>query len=75
MGSALTVAGLLQTYLWRVAGADFMEVQILIRPFLALRAVGGAVFAGGGSLFVLAIFLNLIRQFKRYWERLTKKVK
>ncbi|NLZ94173.1 MAG: hypothetical protein GX922_09240 [Firmicutes bacterium] len=51
MGTVLTLAGFLQTYLARVAGIDFMATQTLIRPYLLLRTIGGAIFALGAFLF------------------------
>ncbi|NLZ39165.1 MAG: hypothetical protein GX893_06115 [Firmicutes bacterium] len=51
MGTVLTLAGFLQTYLIRVAGLDFQAAQTLIRPYLLLRAGGGATFALGAFLF------------------------
>ncbi|MGI6226075.1 MAG: cbb3-type cytochrome c oxidase subunit I [Peptococcales bacterium] len=54
MGSLLIVAGLIQTYLWRVVGIDFTTTFILLRPYLFLRALGGALFATGDLLFIWA---------------------
>ncbi|TDA70529.1 MAG: nitric-oxide reductase [Clostridia bacterium] len=62
MGGALALAGFLQAYLWRVVGGDFMEVQGLIRPYLGLRAAGGAFFAVGDLLLVWAILAPAWRQ-------------
>lgn len=57
MSFALIIAGLLQTYMWHVAGGDFMEVQLLVRPYLIIRAGGGAFFAAGGILYV---YINML---------------
>lgn len=50
MGSALLTAGFLETYLWRILGMDFMQVRLLINPYLILRVFGGAMFALGDFL-------------------------
>lgn len=50
MGIALGLAGIVQTYLWRVAGWEFMEVAQVIRPYLLLRAIGGLIFTAGDLL-------------------------
>lgn len=55
MSVLLIIAGFMQTYLWRALGESFMTVQALIRPYLILRAGGGAVFALGGILYVFTI--------------------
>lgn len=47
MGGGLTVAGILQVYLWRMAGLDFSVVTGLIRPYLMIRALGGMIYAVG----------------------------
>lgn len=56
MGTALLVAGAMQTYLWRILGMDFMEVHLLLNPYLIIRALGGAVFVLGGFLLFWLIF-------------------
>jgi len=50
MALALLVAGILETYLWRVLAMDFMQVRLLLNPYLILRAVGGAMFTLGDLL-------------------------
>ncbi|MCL4426467.1 MAG: cbb3-type cytochrome c oxidase subunit I [Firmicutes bacterium] len=50
MTVALFLAGFLQTYLWRVGGWGFGTVRLLLRPYLALRVLGGFIFACGGVL-------------------------
>lgn len=62
MGISLALAGLLQAYLWRAVGMDFMEVQGIVRPYLGLRAAGGAVFAVGDLFLVWAILAPSWRQ-------------
>ena len=47
MSSALLVAGLIEAYLWRILGMDFMEVRLLLNPYLILRVLGGAMFTLG----------------------------
>lgn len=47
MGMALLAAGFLESYLLGVLGMDFMQVRLLINPYLLLRAIGGAMFALG----------------------------
>ncbi|HZW84052.1 MAG TPA: cbb3-type cytochrome c oxidase subunit I [Candidatus Deferrimicrobium sp.] len=56
MSSALLIAGLLQTYLWRVLGMDFMQVRFLINPYLILRVLGGSLFVLGDLLLFWRIF-------------------
>lgn len=50
MGGALMVAGMLQVYLWRVAGLEFSAVVHLLRPYLMVRVLGGIVYALGSTL-------------------------
>ncbi|HBV86819.1 MAG TPA: cytochrome C and quinol oxidase polypeptide I [Desulfosporosinus sp.] len=50
MGSALLIAGSIQTYLWRIIGMDFMEVHSILKPYLIIRVLGGAMFALGDLL-------------------------
>lgn len=59
MGGALFLAGLIQMYLWRIAGMDFIEVQILLKPYYLIRGLGGMLFTGGSLLFTWKI-INLI---------------
>ncbi|TGE32960.1 cbb3-type cytochrome c oxidase subunit I [Desulfosporosinus sp. Sb-LF] len=56
MSSALLVAGLKEAYLWRILGMDFMEVRLLLNPFLILRVLGGAMFTLGDLLLSWRIF-------------------
>jgi len=70
MSTALAIAGLLQTYLWRVTGMEFTAAHALLKPYLMGRAAGGAMFAGGDLLFVWAIYSvvwrhreNLLKKF------------
>lgn len=49
MGGALMLAGMLQVYLWRVAGLEFAATLGLIRPYLMARVVGGLVYALGST--------------------------
>jgi len=52
MGTALAMAGFLQVYLLRIAEMNFTRVNELLKPFLFLRALGGAIFAGDSQLYV-----------------------
>lgn len=56
MGTALLVAGAMQTYLWRILGMDFIEVHLLLNPYFVIRAIGGAVFTLGDFLLFWLIF-------------------
>lgn len=56
MSAALIIAGLMQVYQWRINGEDFMNTMAKIRPYLIMRAGGGALFAMGDLLFV---FINI----------------
>lgn len=55
MGSSLLAAGFIETYLWRVAGLDFMQVRLIINPYLVLRVLGGVMFTLGDLLLFLRI--------------------
>ncbi len=52
MSLSLGLGGVVQTYLWRVAGLDFVQTQVLLQPYLLGRALGGVVFAAGAWLFI-----------------------
>jgi Nitric oxide reductase large subunit len=56
MASALLVAGFMETYLWRILGMDFMEVRLIINPYLILRVMGGAMFTLGDLLLFWRFF-------------------
>ncbi|MHB8758136.1 MAG: hypothetical protein ACYC6V_09020, partial [Bacillota bacterium] len=51
MGLSLLTAGALEVYRLRFLGREFMWVQSTLRPFLALRSLGGLIFGLGGVLF------------------------
>lgn len=55
MGTALLIAGFLQTYLVRLLGIDFLQVNTLINPYLIIRVLGGVVFTLGDMLLSLRI--------------------
>lgn len=55
MASALFLAGLLQGYLVRAIGMEFMEVQNLVRPLLFIRAFGGLTYGLGAVLLTWSI--------------------
>lgn len=50
MAFSLITAGLIQTYLWRVLGMEFMDVEPFTHPYLILRAAGGSLFTVGDLL-------------------------
>lgn len=50
MGTSLLIAGLLQTYLGRVLGIDFIQVKTIISPYLIIRVLGGLIFTLGDML-------------------------
>ncbi len=56
MAGSLLAGGLVQTYLWRVLGMDFMRVMALVQPYLALRLLGGGLFTLGDMLLGWQIF-------------------
>ncbi len=60
------MAGLVQAYLWRVAGMDFMEVINLLRPYMVVRATGGMIFTAGDLLLVWNV-LKLVWKERRYF--------
>jgi len=51
MGLSLLAAGGLEAYRLRVLGREFIWVQSTLRPYLALRSLGGILFAIGGLLY------------------------
>lgn len=56
MSSALLVAGIMETYFWRILGMDFMEVRLLLNPYLILRVLGGAMYTLGALLLSWRIY-------------------
>lgn len=56
MGTALLVAGFVQTYLWRILGQDFMQVRFHLTPYLLARVLAGGVFALGDFLLIWQIY-------------------
>lgn len=56
MASGLLAAGFMETYLWRILGMDFMQVRLMINPYLIMRVMGGALFALGDLLLSWRIF-------------------
>jgi nitric oxide reductase subunit B len=73
MAGTLAIAGLLQTYLWRIAGMDFKETHALLRPYLILRALGGTMFAAGDFLFIWAnisvLWLERLKLIKKFFVK------
>ncbi|MDA8440905.1 MAG: cbb3-type cytochrome c oxidase subunit I [Peptococcaceae bacterium] len=65
MGSALIVAGTLQSYLWRFLGNSFMQVSAVINPYLILRVLGGSLFALG-DLLLFGVLFGAWRQTKAH---------
>lgn len=55
MGLSLLTAGALEVYRLRLLGQEFMWVQSTLRPFLALRSLGGMSFGLGGLLFAWGV--------------------
>jgi len=56
MAAALLAGGLLQTYLWRVLGMEFMQVFFLLQPYLIARFLGGGLFTLGDLIFGWQVF-------------------
>lgn len=56
MASGLLAAGFMETYLWRILGLEFMQVRVLINPYLIMRVMGGALFALGDLLLAWLVF-------------------
>ncbi|MDP4126797.1 MAG: cbb3-type cytochrome c oxidase subunit I [Bacillota bacterium] len=52
MSSALLVAGFMETYLLRIIGMDFMQMRLLLNPYLIMRVLGGSIFTLGDLLLV-----------------------
>ncbi|MHB1420170.1 MAG: cbb3-type cytochrome c oxidase subunit I [Bacillota bacterium] len=71
MGMALLVAGILQAYMWRVIGMDFMQVQSIIRPYLFGRVLGGMIFAAGGVLLSWNVTTMIWSHRWKFWRLLT----
>jgi nitric oxide reductase subunit B len=53
---ALLIAGIVQVYLQRVVGMDFLEAQNYVRLWLSVRLVTGLIFAVGTGFFVWHFF-------------------
>ncbi|MDQ7093673.1 cbb3-type cytochrome c oxidase subunit I [Desulfosporosinus sp. PR] len=56
MASALLVAGFVETYLWRILDMDFMQVRMLLNPYLMIRALGGIIFMLGDLLLAWSFY-------------------
>lgn len=70
IGGSLIIGGMLQAYLWRYVGLDFVQVREIIRPYMVGRSVGGAVFAAGGLIIGWDLVTNLL--WKRTIPRMEK---
>lgn len=68
MGISLGLAGMVQTYLWRVGGWDFMKVAEIIRPYLLLRALSGLIFTAGDLLLCWAIAQVFWKNRNRFFQ-------
>lgn len=75
MGLALLAAGVVETYLWRVKGWEFMAAQARLRIFLVGRFVGGLVFALGAILFVWGTLAVPARRSWKRWRKRWRKLK
>lgn len=62
IGGSLIISGILQAYLWRYVGLDFVQVREIIRPYMIGRSVGGAIFAMGGLIIGWDVVTNLLWQ-------------
>lgn len=60
MGGSLIIAGILQAYLHRMFGLDFLAVNQAIIPYMWVRTVGGVIFGAGGVIPSADLFRNLI---------------
>jgi cbb3-type cytochrome oxidase subunit 1 len=47
---ALVIAGVVQVYLQRLRGVNFMEVQNILLPFYGWRTIGGLITLVGGLI-------------------------
>ncbi|MBS4025163.1 MAG: cbb3-type cytochrome c oxidase subunit I [Clostridia bacterium] len=61
MGVALILAGFVQIYLVRVVGMEFSQSLFYLRPYMAARGIGGAIFALGGIVFAGHLFYGIIK--------------
>jgi nitric oxide reductase subunit B len=59
MGGALLAAGCLQAYSWRVFNLTPAETNVLIKPYLVIRAVGGWLFAFGSILLTYVVICSV----------------
>ncbi len=55
MGLSLLAAGVLEVYRLRVLGREFVWVQSTLRPYFAVRSLGGVLFAAGGLLYAWGV--------------------
>jgi len=56
MVMALLIAGIVQVYLQRVMGLDFLEVQEKLRLWFEVRLAAGAIFTVGTGLLLWDLF-------------------
>ena len=62
MVMALLIAGIVQVYLQRVMGMDFLEVQSHLRIWFEVRLVAGCLFTVGCGLLLWDLFRLAARQ-------------
>jgi len=55
MSAGLIFAGGLQAYFWRVIGLSTAETNILIRPYLFIRMLGGFIYAIGSTVLTFIV--------------------
>ncbi|MHB1125410.1 MAG: cbb3-type cytochrome c oxidase subunit I [Bacillota bacterium] len=73
MGGALLMAGILQAYMGRVLGMEFIQVQAIIRPYLLARVLGGVIFAAGGILLCWNVSVMIWSYRWKFWRLLSLK--
>lgn len=68
MGTGLLLAGGLQVYCWWVMGLSIDETNELIRPYLLIRAAGGAVYSAGSLLLTFVVVKSLWPKIKMLFQ-------
>lgn len=56
MSGSLLIAGSMESYLWRFLGMDFMQVRMMLSPYLFMRVLAGGIFTLGDLLLCWRIF-------------------
>ncbi|MEG6586915.1 cbb3-type cytochrome c oxidase subunit I [Dendrosporobacter sp. 1207_IL3150] len=64
MSAGLTIAGGLQAYCWYVFGLSTADTNTLIKPYLAIRILGGLMYSAGSTILTYAVLKSIWPQLK-----------